>query len=446
MQFTLYQLFEHRNGHRLTLQSYREIDGVRGALSRHAEKTYEELPSDEHRRLACELFLRLLEPGTSEQDTTRRRAALSEFAFENQIQSRLMRETIAAFVTARLLTTNEVAGTTTIEVSHEAVIREWKRLSEWLHDARDDIHLQQAISADVTEWNSRKQPKDRLYRGGQLKEAQAWARRNSPSIYEAAFLRASRGYQLRSRIAFTSVVLLFLLAVGVVAVLVQSRLLPSPPAPKLIVSSTILDPINPACSGGVDHPICTITLGESETSQGDVRWAASSDFSSTVAFQPASGHLSPGMSVSVTISAIPCQNGSFAFSGTGGANVALVLWQCVSLSQSGRLEFRYHTFTLTVRDVHALLTGSSQDNDIKAQIRSVSFLHGRSVGLAIVFGGAPTANDISQAENVAIKIYSILSSLGQDGFAFQRASYYEPLFVLGVTSNIVTIDVYLFVG
>jgi len=62
-----------------------------------------------------------------------------------------MRETIDSFIAVRLLTTNEVAGTTTIEVSHEALIREWPRLADWLHEARDDIRLQQTISKDAAD-------------------------------------------------------------------------------------------------------------------------------------------------------------------------------------------------------------------------------------------------------------------------------------------------------
>ena len=52
LEFTLDQLFERRSNHCLTLQAYREIGGVKGALSQHAEKTYAVLPSDEHRHLA----------------------------------------------------------------------------------------------------------------------------------------------------------------------------------------------------------------------------------------------------------------------------------------------------------------------------------------------------------------------------------------------------------
>ena len=78
-----------------------------------------------------------------------------------------------------------------LEVSHEALIREWPRLADWLHEAREDILLQQTISEDATSWQERGKSKDRLYRGSQLVEAQAWARRNS-SKQERTGLSASQ--------------------------------------------------------------------------------------------------------------------------------------------------------------------------------------------------------------------------------------------------------------
>ncbi len=191
LEFTLEQLFERRDGHFLTQEAYRKIGGLKGALTKHAEATYALLPSEEHRRMARTLFLRLINPGVTEQDTTRRRAAMEEFSLSSPEQTTIMRATANAFVTARLLTVNEVAENTTIEVSHEALIREWARLSVWLHEAREDIGLQQAINTDVTDWARRSGPVDRLYTGTKLTEAQAWARRNIPNRNELAFLQAS---------------------------------------------------------------------------------------------------------------------------------------------------------------------------------------------------------------------------------------------------------------
>ena len=221
LQFTLDQLFQKRRGHRLTLQAYREIGGIKGALSQHAQQTFDALPSEEHRKLARGLFVRLIDPGATEQDTTRRLADLSEFILDDPSQTRLLQETIDAFIAARLLTINEVAGTTTIEVSHEAVIREWKCLTEWMNKARQDIPLQQALSEQVAEWEQRGKPRDRLYRGSQLKEARAWASRNLPSKNEVAFLRVSTMQRKRSQMIVTSTILLVLLLFIPAGLLVQ---------------------------------------------------------------------------------------------------------------------------------------------------------------------------------------------------------------------------------
>ena len=78
LQFTLDQLFQHRQGPLLTRQTYQKIGGVKGALAKHAESTYQSLPSEAHQRLVRALFLRLINPGTVEEDATKRRIPLSE--------------------------------------------------------------------------------------------------------------------------------------------------------------------------------------------------------------------------------------------------------------------------------------------------------------------------------------------------------------------------------
>lgn len=197
LEFTLDELFRQRNGHWITQRAYEQMGGVKGALAKHAESIYASLPSEEHRQLARVLFQRLIDLGAVEQVVTRRRAALSELSLPDPQQTTLLRQVADAFVAARLLTTNEVVGTMTIEVSHEALIREWARLAGWLHEAREDIIFQQTVSADATEWVRRSRPEDRLYRGSQLAEARAWAARNLPSIEEMSFIEASCKVQER---------------------------------------------------------------------------------------------------------------------------------------------------------------------------------------------------------------------------------------------------------
>jgi hypothetical protein len=216
----------------LTLQAYQEIGGVKGALAKQAESIYTSLPSQEHRRLARALLLRLIDPGITEQDTTRRRAAFSELSLPDPKQTTILREVADAFIAARLLTANEIAGTSTVEVSHEALIREWTRLSDWLREAREDIHLQQTLSEDVAEWQRRGKPTARLYRGSQLKEAKAWSKRNIPSKHEIAFLHASTAQRIYFGISVIVLVFLMVSSAGIAGWFLLHR----PPDPTLVTN------------------------------------------------------------------------------------------------------------------------------------------------------------------------------------------------------------------
>ncbi|MBX3084504.1 MAG: SUMF1/EgtB/PvdO family nonheme iron enzyme [Anaerolineae bacterium] len=187
LQFTLDQLFQMRDGRKLTLAAYQDIGGLNGALREHAEQTFGGL-SEEGKQAARQLFMRLIEPGATEQDTTRRRATISEFTTINPEQDRLSRIVIDTFVNARLLTAEDGS----LEVSHEALIREWVRLGDWLREYRKDIELQQELSVATQSWLERGKPEDRLYRGETLDEVLTWMHRNTPSQDEMSFIAVSR--------------------------------------------------------------------------------------------------------------------------------------------------------------------------------------------------------------------------------------------------------------
>ncbi len=234
LQFTLDQLFQRRSDHQMTLKAYHEIGGVKGAVARHAEATYASLPSEEHRRLTRVLFLRLIEPGATMQETTRRRITRSELLLSNPKETVIIDEVVRAFTSARLLTTNTVSGVATVEVSHEAVIREWTRLSDWIDEAREDVHSQQTISEDAAEWARYGKPQDRLYRGTQLKDAKVWARRNTSSGSEATFLQASAAHQTRFRAGVATVCILMVLLLILTGF--QYREVFFPPNPTLVTN------------------------------------------------------------------------------------------------------------------------------------------------------------------------------------------------------------------
>jgi hypothetical protein len=216
LQFTLEQLFMRRKGRLLTLQAYREIGGVKGALVKHAEDTYAHLPSEEHQKLAQTLFMRLINAGETQQDATRRRALLAEFDLPDSRLTQLLQETREAFIFARLLTTNEVAGAITVEVSHEALIREWPRCTTWIKEARENFPFQQALSKDVAQWEQLGKPKERLYRGSQLKTTKKKVDPTFLNQQEVRFFRASAVNQRQQWIRMIALLLVPVIILGLV--------------------------------------------------------------------------------------------------------------------------------------------------------------------------------------------------------------------------------------
>ena len=199
LQFTLDLLYrqcvERDGGRLLSRTAYRALGGVRGALAQHAEATYAALPTEQHRLLTRVLFLRLVETGATEQETARRRARRADLTLADSAQTVVLSETTATFVDARLLVTDGAGEDMTVEVSHEALIREWQRLSNWLIEGREDIRLQNAVAQDTADWVRVGKRSDDLYRGARLLEAREWARRGAPSADEQAFIDAGVAYE-----------------------------------------------------------------------------------------------------------------------------------------------------------------------------------------------------------------------------------------------------------
>src|SRR5205807_1518169 len=104
----------------------------------------------------------------------------------------------------------------------------------------------------------------------------------------------------------------------------------TPPPPTLTITPTSLDQSScTADSSGNGAYSCSVSVGETASSQGNANWSVTSDLGSGVTFSPAaSGTISPGSPQTVTLGSIPCQNGTFTFSGQTGVSAVKVAWSC----------------------------------------------------------------------------------------------------------------------
>jgi WD40 repeat protein/serine/threonine protein kinase len=184
LQYALTELFERRDGRWLTVQAYKEIGGVSGALARRASELYETL-DETGQRAARQMFLRLVTLGEGSEDT-RRRVLMSEL-LSLQGDEQAMQSVIDLFGKYRLLTFDRdpVTRSPTLEVAHEALIRTWQMLRKWLDDNREDLRLQRRLSAATEEWLNSGQDPSYLATGTRLEQFEAWLPQTELALTEA---------------------------------------------------------------------------------------------------------------------------------------------------------------------------------------------------------------------------------------------------------------------
>jgi WD40 repeat protein/transcriptional regulator with XRE-family HTH domain len=187
LSHALLATWEHRRGRTFTLDGYRASGGVRGAIAETAESVFTDQLNREGQELARDIFLRLTELGEGTEDT-RRRARLNELVRQSQEATQL-RAVLNTLAEARLITLNEDSA----EVAHEALIREWERLREWLTQDRDGLRLHRHLTESAREWEGRGRDASELYRGARLAQTREWAEANETRLNESerAFLDAS---------------------------------------------------------------------------------------------------------------------------------------------------------------------------------------------------------------------------------------------------------------
>lgn len=186
LSHALVETWERRENRSLTLAGYRDAGGARGAIARTAETVYESRLDPDQQRIARSLFLDLTELGEGTEDT-RRRARRSGLAERAGGADRLD-PVLDRLVAARLVTVDD----DTVEVAHEALIREWPRLRDWLDEDRETLRALRHLSLAADEWDHGGRDPADLYRGPRLAAGLDASRASTLPDRDQRFLDASR--------------------------------------------------------------------------------------------------------------------------------------------------------------------------------------------------------------------------------------------------------------
>jgi WD40 repeat protein/class 3 adenylate cyclase len=196
LSHALLETFARRRGAQLTLSGYAESGGVAGAIAQTADTVFGQF-SPQEQAIARNIFLRLTELGKEGAQDTRRRVAPRELVRTPE-EAPAVQAVLKTLADARLITTGGgpvLSGAEgTVEVAHEALIREWPTLRGWLDEDREGLRIHRHLTEAAAEWERLEREPGELYRGARLATAGEWLAEHAdlPNPLERDFLAASQ--------------------------------------------------------------------------------------------------------------------------------------------------------------------------------------------------------------------------------------------------------------
>ncbi len=186
LEFALTELWKQRTGTLLTHKAYESIGEVKGALARHADTKYNTLSQTEQAHVR-RIFIQLVHPGQGTEDT-RRLATKTELGNTNW-------SLVKQLADARLVVTSldPTQQQETVEVVHEALIKNWGQLRQWMETDREFRVWQDRLRGSMQQWEGSRKDDGALLRGVPLAGAEEnlRARPQDLSSAEKAFIQKS---------------------------------------------------------------------------------------------------------------------------------------------------------------------------------------------------------------------------------------------------------------
>jgi transcriptional regulator with XRE-family HTH domain len=191
--------WQQRDGQMLTVAGYRRTGGIRQALATTAERAYTSLGPPEQ-QIARQVLLRLVNVSDQGGRDTRRRLPRARLVEVLPLpkSAPAIDMVLEAFGRARLLTFD----TASVEITHEALLRAWPRLQQWIDTDRAGNLIRQELDQAAAVWDRDHRDTAGLYRGSRLEAARTWAASHAHeddlSPAAAAFLAASTEQERRA--------------------------------------------------------------------------------------------------------------------------------------------------------------------------------------------------------------------------------------------------------
>jgi Novel STAND NTPase 1 len=190
LEFLLEELYEQRDKEKglLKLETYRALGGVKGALVKRAEESFQQTSANAQD--SFDLVCRQLVMTTKQEGQSAVRRLASKTELEKTAGAP---ELIASLIADRLLIVDRSEeGVAMISLAHEEMLRSWTRLAQWVSQHRESLKIQAQVAEDASRWLENSKSPDYLYEKGlRLEKATQAMNSNFLSAEECAFVRES---------------------------------------------------------------------------------------------------------------------------------------------------------------------------------------------------------------------------------------------------------------
>lgn len=187
LQHALMRTWDHWRDHHepdesIDLRHYQDIGGMDEAMSRHADEVFSQLPSGRARTLAERLFRALTERGADNRGIrcptrlNRLQAILEASPDELAVVINAFRRPGVTFLMPALST--PLTPDTVIDISHESLMRVWKRLDQWVEQEAQSARIYRRL-IDTAHLHA--EGRAGLYHDPDLQIALSWKENNQPN-------------------------------------------------------------------------------------------------------------------------------------------------------------------------------------------------------------------------------------------------------------------------
>ena len=224
LEHALLQIWERREGgRRLTIDCYHEVGGVTGALEKHAEKVFSDF-TDQEREVCRTIFLSLVQVDDQGR-ATKRRLGLEDLSVD-EADWEIVEVIVSRLTDARLLTTDQDQHPT-VELAHEALLKHWERLKQWIDQDREALQIRRRFEEAAAEWLRSGRDPSFLYRGARLAQAEEWSQNHlgEESALQRKFLKASINKKRWSMVQLAAAILAAVAVLFLIYGLLQRSLL-----------------------------------------------------------------------------------------------------------------------------------------------------------------------------------------------------------------------------